>query len=250
MENQEPSLKMPQGYSLAMVSFILGLIGLLTLVFCVGIVFGIASLILGYLSLRQYRQSGNKTGRNFALAGIILGIICIILFGLLTAGFFYLRFLHSPNDSIISKFSRVRNDHRSIAIALEAYYVENNYYPQPDFDEEGRPVTPRILTTPLAYLNSLAKDPFKNQGKGLYEYGGGDLKGADPHTGWFKDGWIVTSYGPDNTPGNALYPDGKEIDPFQAWSDKLLGHKLESSSLTYDPTNGLKSAGDIWRRGP
>ena len=36
----------------------------------------------------------------------------------------------------------------------------------------------------------------------------------------------------------------------EAVSDEMLGFDLKGSGLTYDPTNGIKSSGDIWRRGP
>src|SRR5262249_7381020 len=80
-----------------------------------------------------------------------------------------------------AKVTRVRADMRSIATAVESYYVDNNKYPfynnpldgdYPNYDRsapgslaEGRferrlPIT---LTTPIAYLTSLLIDPFPNE---------------------------------------------------------------------------------------
>ncbi len=99
------------------------------------------------------------------------------------------------------------------------------------------------------YLEKLLYDPFNNRGKGLYGYSGGPVTGSFKTT-WPASGWIATSYGPDRVPGNTGDPDGQPIDPSKAWSDSVLGFELKGSDLTYDPTNGLRSPGDIWRRGP
>ena len=138
-----------------------------------------------------------------------------------------------------STTARAKSEQQSIATALEAYFMDNNSYPLPDYDSEGKPIQPHILTTPIAYLTSIFHDPYKNKGKGIYEYG------CDKD----KD-WIITSYGPDRVDGNSKVKNGGPLLEEKAWSDKSLGFSLEGSGLTYDPSNGMRSAGDIWRRGP
>ncbi len=84
-----------------------------------------------------------------------------------------------------SKVSKAKAEQQSIATALESYYVDNNIYPAPDvcptsgtnFDANDSATNdgqlPRALTTPVSFVSSLFRDPFKLNGKGIYEYGGG-----------------------------------------------------------------------------
>ena len=166
-----------------------------------------------------------------------------------------------------SKVSRAKAEQQSLATALESYYIDNNVYPAPDqtnvlgtqgsagddtLTSDGQ--IPRSLTTPVAFITSIFRDPFKANGRGYYEYGGGTpnspngtaINGA--FTAWPASGWIVTSYGPDITDG---YSGNKMLEE-TAWSDQNFTQPfaLESSPLTYDPTNGTTSGGDVWRRGP
>jgi type II secretion system protein G len=171
-----------------------------------------------------------------------------------------------------SKVSRAKAESQSLATALEAYYIDNNVYPAPDETEAAVPQTawegttgegnndgciPRSLTTPVSFITSLFRDPFKVNGRGLYEYGGGAPNspgGLTPLTSrvypaWPGSGWIVTSYGPDAIDGYTGNPLREE----SAWTDTVyLGGamRLEASPHTYDPTNGTTSGGDVWRRGP
>src|SRR3990172_10575317 len=69
-----------------------------------------------------------------------------------------------------SKVSRAQADMRSLATALESYYVDNNSYPFPrdvgnPFSYPGNGFTfegiPEQLSTPIAYISSaVIKDPF------------------------------------------------------------------------------------------
>jgi prepilin-type N-terminal cleavage/methylation domain-containing protein len=116
-----------------------------------------------------------------------------------------------------AKVSRAENDMRTIATALESYFVDFNLYPA--YAKHGQPAqtqartvdtgplnnptgvaaqrTFRIrsvpepfnrfntLTTPIAYLSSLPTDPFADTRGLAYRYTA-DIAG-----------WIVGSYGPD-----------------------------------------------------
>ena len=140
-----------------------------------------------------------------------------------------------------SKVSRAKSDMRSLATAMEAYAVDcNNQYPP----EYSPGITPEILrnymalshlTTPVAFISSIPLDPFKSKPQwapGLYWYYNwlqryGTLInpnqwGTCP---WYNAyaAWMLTSLGPDQ---QADYP------------------------VTYDPTNGTVSGGDILRLGP
>ncbi len=130
-----------------------------------------------------------------------------------------------------------------IAKALDAYYVDNNAYPPGDpgityphettfhYSEVSSYQIPRLLTTPIAYLVSLPHDQGKNYSRDYYEYGWGKTNNGK----WF---YIVTAYGDDfrsDIDETSYNPDSPQ------WSlDALI-------QLTYDPSNGIASWGDLWR---
>lgn len=146
------------------------------------------------------------------------------------------------NAQTRAKVAHVEADFKSIATALEAYRVDNNDYPV-DSDNSW-PIGLRMLTTPVAYMSTFARDPFVRKDQ-VFIYGAGDASSAPYYemgtdTPWerrsprYKLGtWSLTSTGPDaedNTAAQLDWPWGT------AWWD-------------YEPTNGLYSLGDIFRMG-
>ena len=168
---------------------------------------------------------------------------------------------------------KVRADLRSLAVAIETYYVDNMIYPAMAMGRhlqvageaipEGYPY-PRTfrrrgvdllntVTTPIAYISALPSDPFADR-KGIpflyYDAG---------------RGWIMGSYGPDRDQrvgGDLDWAAGTlDIKDRDALVEQLYHREnyadiqaLQSATdprtgeaVTYDPTNGLHSPGDIWR---
>ena len=148
-----------------------------------------------------------------------------------------------------SKVSKVKNDFRVIAGAIEAYSTDHRRYPRQihtDWYNEdwiaysGRTVRGILwfgLTTPLPYLTTLDYiDPLANEGLNIelkyYTYH--DMKEytkRDDNPFWYYvedyyGAWRLCSIGPDKT-----YFHGFENSP----------------QLVYDPTNGSVSPGNIWR---
>ncbi len=154
-----------------------------------------------------------------------------------------------------AKVSRVKSDLRTIATAIESYTVDNNRIPY-----DGAPGGPHFgwvnsytkLTTPIAYLSTIYKDPFQDKTfpdttlpghshylepngpkNHSYDYGSGywhDIfNGGSP--GYVKNFrlsfWKIGSAGPDLRFENA---------------GSFYG-MLE----LYDPTNGTVSDGDVYR---
>ncbi|MDK2971885.1 MAG: hypothetical protein PWP23_1640 [Candidatus Sumerlaeota bacterium] len=177
---------------------------------------------------------------------IVLGILFIVgiccLSGLAAIGI--PSFLEAKARS---KVSRVRSDMRSLATAIEAYYVDNNAFPthttnsslsinshptqgasstRPSF----RIMTQRgqqTLTTPIAYVYTYYPDsfaPFEGLTFCYYTDGGG---------------WILWSPGPDED--YDIVPERDYTSEIAQPSPYLL------STVTYDPTNGTVSDGDVWR---
>lgn len=150
-----------------------------------------------------------------------------------------------------SSVARSMADMRSMAVAIESYYVdcsaypaysanvENNFFADyvGDAPELGNVPTFRlknppnlyILTSPISYMTSYIPDPFA------------PAKGATYGYYSTATGWIIWSPGPDkkydinSSNVNRIYqPEGQLPSP-------------ELIELTYDPTNGSVSPGDVYR---
>lgn len=104
------------------------------------------------------------------------------------------------NMDIETKVKRTQNDLRTIATAVESFYVDYRRYPE------------RLeqLTTPIAYLTATPIDQFNPSQNLIYRSEG--------------QRWIAMSIGPDQ-------------------------HD-DSYTISYDPSNGTISTGDIIRTGP
>lgn len=155
-----------------------------------------------------------------------------------------------------AKVARAKGELRTLATALESYYVDNTAYPD-DVDPQGWPwYLPSVVSTPIAYISSgLVSDPFRLSIPSAlpgtpgvrYRYVNYDaeLKGhytaqaeswfghpgdtANVQAGIRKYGvWRLTSAGPD-----------RNASPF--------GSDFFNDIRVYDPTNGTISNGDIIR---
>ena len=141
-----------------------------------------------------------------------------------------------------SKVSRVQSDLRTLSVALEAYYADNNVYPPSTLV----PVPARLipLTTPVAYIASVPRDIFQNGpqrvGESLWLSPGDFAYGAMPIDE--ESRWALASSGPDLLSNHTLisfYPGYSE----KIWENPSSGFDY----IRYDPTNGTVSAGDLWR---
>lgn len=167
-----------------------------------------------------------------------------------------------------AKVSRVKSDLRTVSTALQAYYVDYDRYTRDsdcDLDREiegdyvlkANGITQ--LTTPIAYISSLPRDPFLVNRKDIT---GGDIDNYFIGSGTWayqltlpypcdnqssfdlfrKHGpaaaYIVFSVGPDTITTNSQY----KCFPYEGVVD--VCHYMD-----YDPTNGTTSAGDVMRFG-
>jgi prepilin-type N-terminal cleavage/methylation domain-containing protein len=163
-----------------------------------------------------------------------------------------------------AKVSRIKADTRSLATAIESYYIDNNRY-HPSIDTmTGATFVPRIrshvwLTTPIAYITSAFADVFNTM--------------ENPPAGFTtSDQHVLIYWGPDfliEYMGTNLRP--RTIMIFQEFSNISDGVSLMYEPLwsvisfspdqdfdvldggfpaviqEYDPTNGTLSDGDIIR---
>jgi prepilin-type N-terminal cleavage/methylation domain-containing protein len=172
-----------------------------------------------------------------------------------------------------AKVSRSKSEMRSVATALESYVVDYNVYPSayharggfslgwltPDF---MCPYQIRLIpiTTPVAYLTSLPRDPFNPLS---------DRSGSD----WSDDGnntyVYFTSYPSDvsHLYSNGVFtsPSWMDVNPSGKWrlagygparkryfssNDFLREGEMGYTDYEYDPSNGTVSNGMITRVGP
>jgi prepilin-type N-terminal cleavage/methylation domain-containing protein len=197
-----------------------------------------------------------------------------------------------------SKVARVHSDLRSIATAVESYRIDHDDYPEGSDNPDNMspalralfgPLAPgfyavrstgaggeiagidfHTLTTPIAYIGDMPPDPFSGKSGGVAPYAYRNAKAA-------RNGWILTSAGPDTdlfAPGgvgntnvsNPLSTAADSNSPARLAdiNERAAIHFLEGTGgyspeqranldvflkeLTYDPTNGSVSDGDLWHR--
>ena len=150
-----------------------------------------------------------------------------------------------------SKVSRSKADMRNLATGLEAYHVDHTHYPVPyphipevSTNTWGTNV-PNELSTPIAYVSNVRSffDPFSirlshQPGQRYCRYGYlYDEMGTD-HNGWYLlsdenkervGKWRMDGFGPTERCG----PPG--------------GPSNWPNEMSYDPTNGTVSRGQIYR---
>lgn len=169
-----------------------------------------------------------------------------------------------------SKVSRVRADERTVATGLEAYAVDNNKYP-PAYEAFVTPPprgggafsppfharVPSFITTPIAYITSIPRDPFrdKDTGAGLgtflmqykdrfayfnfdYYFNYGSIPPPPAQNtiaiaSTLAGPWFLYGVGPDRDEWNRNSSQ-TNLKPIRVYRD-------------YDPTNGTISTGNIFR---
>lgn len=160
-----------------------------------------------------------------------------------------------------SPFSRTKADLRSMATALESYFIDHDAYPAwtsephlsvnsgiPHSWELGgiptfaacsyRFANLHTLTTPVAYISSPFSDPYSRHSGTSFAYWSKNSSGDSARE---DSGWLLWSPGPDGTFEITRSNIEELYDP------KLSVPNERLIELTYDPTNGARSSGDIWR---
>jgi len=171
---------------------------------------------------------------------------------------------------IRSKVARSRADMRTIALAMETYFVDWNAYPlHADFiasvpwERQYCWWTP--LTTPVAYMTLVPRDVFQNIYRARLASGEwlGFIHYEPLYNTW--DGYMGDSYGPyvgfvpEMRARGVWYilislgPDGLgQMGGYLAndMTRNPARTRGEGMAVFYDPTNGTVSYGDIVRFGP
>jgi len=112
--------------------------------------------------------------------------------------------------------------------------------------ERNRCLGFEILTTPIAYLTRIPRDPFSKHFTCLYRYGTPQVRDAWPTF------WMLVSNGPDEDadvdPAYVVPDEDQSL--WHYYSYPFEGTRRPLKELIYDPTNGVLSSGDIVRLGP
>jgi len=183
-----------------------------------------------------------------------------------------------------SKVSRVRADHRSIATAVETYYLDNNLYPAmyggssvagngtsadsitPKASPWGNSRTFRLrgtavlstLTTPVSYITSYFGDPFADTrglpfryytdraGFLLGSFGPDADEGVGGDLGWNVGTYVIEDPTREDNKLESVY-DSRRAEPGPLLLTGANGLAAGRAAYTYDPTNGTVSQGDVWR---
>jgi prepilin-type N-terminal cleavage/methylation domain-containing protein len=150
-----------------------------------------------------------------------------------------------------SKLARTKADIRSLRTAMEAYMVDHNKYP-PDHSYY-EPVTWSQLTTPVAYITSILRNPYKAKNVPFPEgfldvFGysaelivdaGGSVREWPQELSAIGIKYWMSSAGPDE------YSQHNDF----GWNNIQMWRELDSGTgyldVIYDSTNGTKSAGDL-----
>jgi len=171
---------------------------------------------------------------------------------------------------IRSKVTRTKADMRTIVVAMEAYFVDWNGYPRHrDFTYPNPPISQqdpwwRPLTTPVAYMTLLPRDPFAIATRlAIAPWPGGFIHYDPINNTW--DVMMGNTWGPYDgfVPEfrargfwYVLYSVGPDGDhdfagtAGEGYGRHPSGLKQHGMSAFYDPTNGTVSSGDLIRLGP
>lgn len=192
-------------------------------------------------SFEQILENAKKVREPVPWFRIVgLAIIVVGLMIMVKPWFFSAR---EPKNSLAGI---ARDRMRVLADAIEAYRARTGRYVVAATEDEGvnaalsifdparrvwtflayQPDGPMTLTTPVPFIKSYPHDPFSKRGKGVF--------------GYYNDrekGYILFSPGPDRD---------YDIEADQDY-DALARDPVQNLlDLTFDPTNGAQSDGDIW----
>jgi type II secretion system protein G len=196
-----------------------------------------------------------KTAKAFTLIELLIVVAIIAILAAIAVP----NFIEAQTRS---KVARVKTDMRSIATAIECYTVDNNKHPIGweegvvtlgiwDWDGTSNAAPYRQITTPIAYMTSIPKDPFAIYAKGAsealgtyYHVTGLDdtyMTGVLPNLKAWGFTWEMHSAGP-----YAFRGVDWSNDYYQGNSTPIIINGGLPNYL-YDATNGTKSIGWLIR---
>ncbi|MFB3894915.1 MAG: prepilin-type N-terminal cleavage/methylation domain-containing protein [bacterium] len=160
-----------------------------------------------------------------------------------------------------SKVAKVKAEFKAMAAGIEAYKIDANSYPihistvyalNGVFGDDAYGSNRYdVLTTPVAYLSSIPRDPFSGKsvpsGAGYFLYCWETFdtwagNGGPFLTIWHASYWALRSQGPDSVWNSYIPGVGTQL----PWYNRSYCVNGDVTLLCYDPTNGLVSYGEIY----
>lgn len=169
-------------------------------------------------------------------------LIVVAIIGILAA-IAVPNFLNAQARAMVS---RALSDFKALHTAMETYRLDNNDYP-PDYDsgrvpgvsiQQNEILTYVCLTTPVAYMNSIPRDPYFIGPTGrfahikkepLFQYAGPPGSLERPRWRATNTYYTITSLGPDKSDQQAWAVAHSDVKPF-----------------LFQLSNGLTSTGDLY----
>lgn len=214
--------------------------------------------------------------RGFSLLELLVVVALITLLATIA--------IPNLNNAILrAKIARSVNDMKALSVAIESYFVEYKVYPATDNSQSGNGANKNLpntnapyrnlptfrntggttnpvasLTTPVAYIGVYPSDPFAPNGSATFSYSVPDESSLGASIA--ERGWIMWSVGPggggnvDNGSGysgpmglvNVGVPGLTRVAAeFYNPRREVPSDTLEA--IRYDPTNGLRSPGVVFR---
>lgn len=199
--------------------------------------------------------------KNFQRAFTLIELLIVVAIIAILAAIAVPNFLEAQ---VRAKVSRVKNDLRTLATGLEMYQVDHNrvfYDGEPAGRHWGWATVYTRVTTPIAYLTSLFRDPFQDQIMQKFEAEAYpnttflvDNKNHcyDYGTAYYHGVYGYAAYSQVNLTSSARWYFRMGNSPWKAGSagpDCSYDQDAGGYGLgdPYDPTNGTTSKGDIYR---
>ncbi|MDP8245040.1 MAG: prepilin-type N-terminal cleavage/methylation domain-containing protein [Candidatus Hinthialibacter antarcticus] len=186
-------------------------------------------------------------GSSFQAFTLIELLIVVAIIGILAA----IAVPNFLNAQIRAKVARSHSDMQALGTGFEMYNMDNNSYPYFGGDLWYSAVIYPALTTPISYMGGIPRDGFVDNApkETIHRYGGGHL---DFYPGWNIKEVVKSGSAWGGLPVRTAVSKGTAMLTVSRGPDGLedIGGAPATGVLVYDTSNGVISAGDIYRLTP